>query len=180
MSELTSIFDATLVHSTLRFAAPLLLAALGGLLCERAGVFNIALEGLMLIGAFAAVVGSYQAGSLAGVVAAMLAGALMAALFAVFSLGLKADEIVVGIALNLLAAGLTVFLLRAMFDVKGAFQDPRIEGLSTLDLPTGLIEELSQHPNIVGIKDSRGKLDLVGELVEHSADDLRKQATASP
>jgi 4-hydroxy-2-oxoglutarate aldolase len=45
--------------------------------------------------------------------------------------------------------------------------------LSTLDLPTGLIEELSQHPNIVGIKDSRGKLDLVGELVEHSADDFQ-------
>lgn len=45
--------------------------------------------------------------------------------------------------------------------------------LSTLDLPTGLIEELSQHPNIVGIKDSRGKLELVGELVEHSADDFQ-------
>jgi 4-hydroxy-2-oxoglutarate aldolase len=45
--------------------------------------------------------------------------------------------------------------------------------LSTLDLPTGLIEELSQHPNIVGIKDSRGKLDLVGELVEHSTDDFQ-------
>ena len=46
--------------------------------------------------------------------------------------------------------------------------------MSTLDLPTGLIEELSQHPNIVGIKDSRGKLDLVGELVEHSADDFQE------
>lgn len=45
--------------------------------------------------------------------------------------------------------------------------------LSTLDLPTGLIEELSQHPNIAGIKDSRGKLELVGELVEHSADDFQ-------
>jgi 4-hydroxy-2-oxoglutarate aldolase len=45
--------------------------------------------------------------------------------------------------------------------------------MSTLDLPTGLIEELSQHPNIVGIKDSRGKLELVGELVEHSADDFQ-------
>jgi 4-hydroxy-2-oxoglutarate aldolase len=45
--------------------------------------------------------------------------------------------------------------------------------LSTLDLPTGLIEELSHHPNIVGIKDSRGKLDLVGELVQHSSDDFQ-------
>ncbi|MDH3205480.1 MAG: dihydrodipicolinate synthase family protein [Gemmatimonadota bacterium] len=45
--------------------------------------------------------------------------------------------------------------------------------MSTLDLPTGLVEELSRHPNIVGIKDSRGKLDLVGELVQHSADDFQ-------
>ncbi len=135
MSELTGVFDVTLFHSTLRFAAPILLAALGGLLCERAGVFNIALEGLMLTGAFAAVAGSYQAGSLAGVGAAVLAGAALAGVLAVFAVGLGADEIVAGIALNLLAAGLTVFLLRALFGVKGAFQDPRIEGLGKLELP---------------------------------------------
>ncbi|MEM7355730.1 MAG: ABC transporter permease [Acidobacteriota bacterium] len=135
MSELASVFDATLLHSTFRFATPILLAALGGLLCERAGVFNIALEGLMLIGAFAAVVGSYHAGSVAGVGAALLAGAAMAAVIALFAVGLKGDEIVVGIAVNLLAAGLTVFLLRVLFGVKGAFQDPRIEGLAKIRLP---------------------------------------------
>ncbi len=135
MSDLASVFDATLCHSTLRFAAPILLAALGGLVCERAGVFNIALEGLMLTGAFAAVAGSYWAGSAAGVTLAVLAGALLAAVLAVFAVGLEADEIVAGIALNLLASGLTVFLLRALFGVKGAFQDPRIQGLSKLDLP---------------------------------------------
>ncbi len=135
MNELAGVFDATLFHSTLRFAAPLLLAALGGLLCERAGVFNIALEGLMLAGAFAAVAGSYRAGSVAGVGLAVLAGAVLAAVLAVFAVGLKADEIVAGIALNLLASGLTVFLLRALFGVRGAFQDPRIEGLGKLDLP---------------------------------------------
>ncbi len=134
MSEL-GVFDATLVHSTLRFAAPLLLAALGGLLCERAGIFNIALEGLMLTGAFAAVAGSYWAGSSAGVATAVAAGAAMAAVLAAFAIGLKGDEIVVGIAINLLASGLTVFLLRALFGVKGAFQDPRIQGLGKLDLP---------------------------------------------
>ncbi len=135
MSELTQVFDATLLHSTLRFAAPLLLAALGGLLCERAGVFNIALEGLMLAGAFAAVAGSYWAGSLAGVALGLFAGAALAAVLAAFAVGLKADEIVAGIALNLLASGLTVFLLRALFGVKGAFRDPAIEGLWKLDLP---------------------------------------------
>ncbi len=135
MSDLAGVFDATLFHSTLRFAAPLLLAALGGLLCERAGVFNIALEGLMLTGAFAAVAGSYYSGSLAGVALAVLAGGALAAVLAVFAVGLEADEIVAGIALNLLASGLTVFLLRAIFGVKGAFQDPRIEGLGKLELP---------------------------------------------
>ncbi len=135
MNDLAGIFDATLMASTLRFAAPILLAALGGLLCERAGVFNIALEGLMLTGAFAAVAGSYWAGSTAGVAVAVLAGAAMAALLAAFAVGLRGDEIVVGIALNLLASGLTIFLLRALFGVKGAFQDPRIEGLAKLDLP---------------------------------------------
>lgn len=135
MSELGGVFDATLLHSTLRFTAPLLLAALGGLLCERAGVFNIALEGLMLAGAFAAVAGSYASGSIAGVFWAVLAGGALAAVLAVFAVGLDADEIVAGIALNLLATGLTVFLLRAIFGVKGAFRDPRIEGLGKLELP---------------------------------------------
>ena len=135
MSELASVIDANLFHSTLRFATPILLAALGGLICQRAGVFNVALEGLMLTGAFAAVVGSYHAGAAAGVAAAVLAGASLAAVFALFAVGLRGDAIVIGIALNLLASGLTVFLLRALFDVKGAFQDPRVEGLGTLDLP---------------------------------------------
>ena len=135
MSELAGVFDATLWHSTLRFAAPLLLAALGGLICERAGVFNIALEGLMLTGAFAAVAGSYWAGAGAGVATAIAGGAIMAAVLAVFAVRLEGDEIVVGIAINLLASGLTVFLLRALFGVKGAFQDPRIRGLGQMELP---------------------------------------------
>ncbi len=140
MNELANLFDAALLSSTMRFATPLLLAALGGLICERAGIFNIALEGLMLTGAFAAVAGSYYAGVLGGVGAAVVAGAALAALYAGFVVGLRSDEIVVGIALNLLASGLTVFLLRALFGVKGAFQDPRIEGLGSVRLP--LIEAI--------------------------------------
>ncbi|MCQ3972365.1 MAG: ABC transporter permease [Anaerolineae bacterium] len=129
-------FDATLLNSTFRFVTPILLAALGGLICERVGVFNIALEGLMLTGAFAAVVGSYYAGSaVGGVLAAALAGAALAAIFALFAITLRGDMIVLGIALNLLAAGLTVFLLRTIFGVKGAFQDPSIQGLGKIDLP---------------------------------------------
>ena len=136
MSELATMFDATLLNSTLRFVAPILLAALGGMLCQRAGIFNIALEGLMLTGAFAAVVGSYVTGSaVGGVLTAIAAGALMATLMAVFAVSFKGDSIVVSIAINLLAVGLTAYLLRAFFGVKGAFLDPRLVGLDRIELP---------------------------------------------
>ncbi len=136
MSEYLSLFDESLLNSTLRFVAPILLAALGGMLCQRAGIFNIALEGLMLSGAFAAVVGSYFTGSAAGgLVAAVVAGALMGLLMSVFAVTLKGDSIVVSIAINLLAVGLTAYLLRAIFGVKGAFQDPNLQGLVTIDIP---------------------------------------------
>jgi simple sugar transport system permease protein len=134
--EFLALFDATLLNSLLRFSTPILLAALGGLLCERAGVLNIGLEGLMLAGAFGAVVGSYFGGSAtAGVLAAVVAGALLAAVFALFAVTLRGNEIVVGIAINLLASGLTVYLLRSIFGVKGAFQDPALVGLPHHRLP---------------------------------------------
>ncbi|MCL4295074.1 MAG: ABC transporter permease [Anaerolineae bacterium] len=136
MSEFFNIFDATLLNSTFRFVTPILLAALGGLICERVGVFNIALEGLMLTGAFAAVAGSYYAGSgIGGVLTGVAAGVALAAIFAYFAVTLRGDMIVLGIALNLLASGLTVFLLRTIFGVRGAFQDPRLQGLGKLDIP---------------------------------------------
>lgn len=136
MTEFFNIFDATLLNSTFRFVTPILLAALGGLICERVGVFNIALEGLMLTGAFAAVVGSYYAGSApGGVLIAVAAGVALAAIFAYFAVTLRGDMIVLGIALNLLASGLTVFLLRTIFGVKGAFQDPSLQGLGKIDIP---------------------------------------------
>ena len=136
MNELASIFDPSLLNSTLRFVTPILLAALGGMLCQRAGIFNIALEGLMLVGAFAAVVGShFGGGAFAGVLSAMIAGGAMALLMALFIVTLKGDSVVVSIAINLLAVGLTAYLLRALFGVRGAFRDPQLRGLATIDLP---------------------------------------------
>ena len=130
------VFDATLLESTFRFVTPILLAALGGAICQKAGVFNIALEGLMVTGAFAAVAGSYFFGSsLLGVMTAALAGAALAAVMALFVVRLGADEIVTGIAINLLAAGLTGCLRRARGGVKGAFQDPAIVGLVAIEVP---------------------------------------------
>jgi simple sugar transport system permease protein len=134
--DLSQLLDPTLLNSTFRFITPILLAALGGLICERVGVFNIALEGLMLTGAFFAVAGSYYAqNAFAGVLAAMVASALVSLIFAVLAVTLRGNMIVIGIALNLLVSGGTVFLLRTLFDVRGAFQDPRIAGLGKITLP---------------------------------------------
>jgi simple sugar transport system permease protein len=133
MSVLAELIDASLIPSVLRALTPVLLAALGGALCAKAGVFNVGLEGFMLVGAFAAVAGSWFTGSAwIGVLAAVLAGAAMAALLAIASVRFGGDEIIVGIALNLLAVGLTAFLLRTMFGRQGTFTDPALQGLSTI------------------------------------------------
>jgi ABC-type uncharacterized transport system permease subunit len=133
------IIDISLVSSVLRALTPVLLAALGGALCARAGVFNVGLEGFMLVGAFAAVAGSWFSGNAwVGVGAAVLAGAAMAAVLSVASIRLGGGEIIVGIALNLLAVGLTAFLLRTTFGVQGTFTDPALQGLPTVGGQTPL------------------------------------------
>ena len=138
MTELLGIFDSTLLSAVPRFVTPILLAALGGLICARAGVFNIALEGLILAGAFGGVAGSFFFGGASlGVLTAILAGMAVAALFAITAIGFRGNAIVVAIAINLLVSGLTAFLLRALFGVRGAFQDPRLQGLAGIDL-TGI------------------------------------------
>lgn len=130
------LFDPSFAGSVPRFVTPILLAALGGALCERAGVFNIALEGLMLTGAFAAVLGAYFAGSpYLGAFAAVLCGVAMGLVFAEFNLRRGGDPIVVSIAINILAAGLTTYLLRAIFNVTGAFSDPGIVGFEPIHIP---------------------------------------------
>ena len=100
--------------ATIRIATPLLLAALGGILSERAGVFAVGLEGMMLAGAFAATLGAWALQSAgAGIVAAIVGGALVGAMVAAVTVRLRADNMVTGLAANILVAGLTSFLLRA-------------------------------------------------------------------
>ncbi len=136
MTDFLSSIDASLLNSLFRFTTPILLAALGGLLCDRVGVFNIALEGMMLTGAFTAVVGEYYSGSAwIGVLSGCLGAGLLALVFAVFSVSMKGDVVVLGIATNLFASGLTTFLIRAIFHVQGAFQSPRLIGLNNLSIP---------------------------------------------
>jgi general nucleoside transport system permease protein len=103
------------LSAAIRIATPLLLAALGGILSEMAGVFAVGLEGMMLMGAFSAVVGAWAAQSaLAGVLLAMLGGAFMGAVVAVVTVRFRADNMVTGLTANILAAGLTSYLLRAL------------------------------------------------------------------
>ncbi|MFE8699234.1 ABC transporter permease [Cytobacillus sp. FJAT-54145] len=130
------LFDWELLGSTMRMVTPILLAALGGALCARVGIFNVGLEGLILIGAFSAIVGNYFFNS---ILIAILFSAgitiLFSLLFGYLSIHLKANVIVVGIALNFLAMGLTTFGLSTIFGVKGAFYDKEMVGLPKMDLP---------------------------------------------
>ncbi|KPL78812.1 ABC transporter permease [Ornatilinea apprima] len=125
-----------LINGMITGATPILLAALGGTLTYYAGIFNIAMEGMMLGGAFFAVLGSYYFQSWGmGIVAAILGSLLMALIFILFSVVLKTDEFVTGIGLNLFALGATTYLLRQIFQVKGAFSGPGIVSIPSVDIP---------------------------------------------
>lgn len=118
-----TIFDASVISAMLRIATPLTLAALGGLMCQKAGVFNIALEGFMLVGAFAGVAFVQATGSaFIGLVGAMIFGMLISALFALAVVKFKADPIISGIAINIMSLGLTSYMLKALFSVQGSIR----------------------------------------------------------
>jgi len=112
---------------TIRIAIPYLLAAAGGVMSERVGVIALGLEGMMLAGAFGAVLGSYYGGSAwIGLLCAMAAGLFVASLLALCTLRFRANQVVVGIAINLLVIGATRFFLRLAFD--SASNSPRVDG----------------------------------------------------
>jgi simple sugar transport system permease protein len=118
---MSDIFTLALVFSTIRLATPLVWAAIGGLYSERSGVINVALEGLMLAGAFTAAAVTFYAGSwVIGLVAAMVAGALTAALLAVACIKFGANEVVAGTAINILFLGLPAVLSGALFLSSGS------------------------------------------------------------
>jgi simple sugar transport system permease protein len=101
--------------AAIRIATPLLFAALGGVLSERAGVFAVGLEGMMLTGAFAAAAGAWGFGSAgAGVALALVGGAAMGLVVALVAVRGRADHMVTGLTANILAAGVTSYLLRAL------------------------------------------------------------------
>lgn len=131
----SSVFNIGLFQNTLRTATPVILAGLGCLMTDHVGIMNIGIDGMMVVGAFVAVLGSYFFGSWAvGLLLAVLAGILFGLFYGVFVVKFKSDEFIIGVALNIFAGGLTVFLLRTIFGVKGAFSDPGIIPLPKLSL----------------------------------------------
>ncbi|MBS1768901.1 MAG: ABC transporter permease [Acidobacteria bacterium] len=126
------IFTLALLFSSLRLATPLIFAALGGLFSERSGVINIALEGLMLAGAFTAAVVTYQVGDpYIGVLAGVAAGAFLAFIYAVACIKFEADQVVAGMAINFLMIGLPALISGAIYDSSGS--TPQIDKI--LQLP---------------------------------------------
>ena len=123
-----------LLASTIRNSTPLIFAALGGMFSERSGVVNIALEGLMLISAFAGVVGAYLGNSAwVGLGTALAAGLCFALIHALMCITFEADQIISGTAINLLALGGTGFLMVEIFG--GGGTSPRVEGFKEVPIP---------------------------------------------
>lgn len=130
------VFNVANMQGMLRLATPIALAGLCALITARAGIFNIAGEGMMLFGCWFAVAASYFLHSaLAGIAAAILIGLVIGGIFALFSLKFRAHIIIMGIAINTFAVAATMFLTRAVFKQAGAFADPSIQGLNPIHIP---------------------------------------------
>ena len=124
---------AVFIASTLRLAMPLVLASSGELVSERAGVLNLSLEGMMLTAAFFGALGSWASGSpMFGVLCAVLASTAVSAVQALLSVRLRANQLVVGIGINIFALGATTLLYRWIF---GGLSREQIPGLAKLSIP---------------------------------------------
>ncbi len=122
-----------LLASAIRMSIPILLAALGAVYSERSGVVNIGLEGMMITGSFWAAVGAYHYGPLAGILFAIMAASLMALIHAVVSVTFRVDQIVSGVALNILAYGAARFASIALF--QRATMSPHVDGFKHWNIP---------------------------------------------
>jgi general nucleoside transport system permease protein len=140
----------TFLLQAIRIAIPYLFAASGGVVAERAGVVSLTLEGFMLSGAFCATLGSHYSGSAwVGVLAGVAGGLVMGVLHAIASIRFKADQIVVGIAINLLVVGLTRFFLHLAFD--SSSNSPRVAGFGGENAGSGLMALVSNPLVWVGL-----------------------------
>jgi simple sugar transport system permease protein len=134
--SLARLINVALFASSLRMTTPVLYATLGGIFSAESGVLNVGLEGLMIVGAFFGIVGSVTFGSAwAGLLVAVLACVLLSFVFAVVHLEWGADEMIVGLAVNVLGYGLTTYLLLVMFNVAGYYSSDAVVGFELIRIP---------------------------------------------
>ena len=148
MEAFFNIFTINVFESAIRLATPVILAALGAALCNKAGVLNLGIDGFMTMSAFVALVGSYLvrnftslgqtypvAATYIGVLSAAVFGGLLGLLFAFLKDKLNVDLVVLSIAINMLAVDITVYLMRTLFHQSGTWSDPSIVQLPSIEIP---------------------------------------------
>jgi ABC-type uncharacterized transport system permease subunit len=134
MVNFFDIINVGLFAATLRMATPLIFASLGGIFSERAGIINIALEGMMLTGAFSGVFVTYSLGNpWLGVCAAILAGGLLGLVHGILTIKFSGDQIVSGTGINIFALGFTAYMSQIIWGSRGASQS--VQGLGTVSIP---------------------------------------------
>ena len=148
MTGFFSVFTVELLNSGIRLATPVILAALGGALCNKAGVLNLALESMMLMGAFVGIVSAYFVGnSYIGLLIAMASGGLLGLVFAFLYHKYDVDLVILAIAFNLIIQELTVYVMRVMFGNVGSWSDPSINRIPDIEIP--LIKDIPVLGNIL-------------------------------
>jgi simple sugar transport system permease protein len=130
-----------IAFSAIRISTPLIFAALGGLLTYQAGILNIALDGFLIVGAFASIAVAYATGSLVlGILAGILSATVLAGLLALFNLRFRAHIFIAGIAVTFMAYGLTALLLQGVLGQEGVFSSASIPTFPRIEIP--LVKDL--------------------------------------
>ncbi|MFW5873552.1 MAG: ABC transporter permease [Bacillota bacterium] len=150
ISEILSvIFSINTFNAALRLSIPMALGAMAGAFSERSGIINIGLEGMLLIGAFAGVLGSFITGSAwLGVIFAAISGILTALIFAVFIIEFKANHVVAGVGLNILVLGFTTWMMQIIWGTKGA--SPSVNSVPPIKIY--ILEDIPIIGRLLGIQ----------------------------
>lgn len=157
----SSIINADLFAAMLRVATPLLLVAIGAAFTLKAGIFNVAVEGLMLVAAFLAVVLSTLLGNLwLGILLTIVLTTLVALLYGFVTISMKADHIIAGLGINLFSAGMTAWLLQSVLNSPGGFSST-----NTPDIPVVHVAFLDHIPALGTIFNGQNVITLTSWLL---------------
>lgn len=154
---MNAMYIASVINSTLRYASPVLLAALGSIICSKCDVFNVALEGQMLLSSFCAIVVNYYTKNVfLSVLGGMAGGLLLSSLVAVLQITLNVRDMVVGTALNILAQSVTSFGMQLIFGTRGTIQGFGMKALPRFSLHFGNLSFLNRMFEKLSIFDYAG------------------------